>query len=603
MRILNFRIENFRNLHVVECNSVPDFMVICGANGCGKSALLEALMTAKERAGAYGNFRFDPRVVSADADKATIKVVLEFSEKERDFVKAKFGSECPEEDEIIIEILKGGSARAIKRSGPVSQLLGFYSRAIGSPGFFDYINAHRQMQKNELSTWDANFLSDDRAKETLALDQNKFRHTKQYLAGLKMGDLQVLQSSLRSGDPEYRDSLDEIRRFFNEFFSPMKFTDVYLDTSPFQFAISTSLGNIDIDDLSSGEKEIINIFIRFHQLKPKGAVILFDEADAHLHPDLDRRYLEVLKKLGEGNQILLTTHSPEMMMAAGSDALYTISKEPLPNGGNQLIRVTEEESLHNALSELMGSRGIISINQRIIFIEGQEASADREIYETFYPPIECNVSFVPAGNSLTVRSTSEKVNHLLTTATGFQHYFSIIDGDVERLTDDPTEGNRLFRLPVYHVENYLLDETVILQASQSILGSKCPFAKTEEITSELKELLFRDGHVKPYTRALLDAKIANSAKCAYDAVYKNPASPSVILEVPSFAEMETAARENLKKYIEADIWQSKCKGRELLKTYCGKHNMKYEHFKNVLISLMNSPPEGLSVIMRKILEQ
>jgi len=67
--------------------------------------------------------------------------------------------------------------------------------------------------------------------------------------------------------------------------------------------------------------------------------------------------------------------------------------------------------------------------------------------------------------------------------------------------------------------------------------------------------------------------------------------------------METAARENLKKYIEADIWQSKCKGRELLKTYCGKHNMKYEHFKNVLISLMNSPPEGLSVIMRKILEQ
>lgn len=105
-----------------------------------------------------------------------------------------------------------------------------------------------------------------------------------------MGDLQVLQSSLRSGDPKYRDSLDEIRRFFNEFFSPMKFTDVYLDTSPFQFAISTSLGNIDIDDLSSGEKEILNIFIRFHQLKPKGAVILFDEADAHLHPDLDRRF-------------------------------------------------------------------------------------------------------------------------------------------------------------------------------------------------------------------------------------------------------------------------------------------------------------------------
>jgi predicted ATPase len=578
-------------------------MVICGANGCGKSALLEALMTAKEHAGAYGNFAFDPRAVSADAEKATIKVVLKFSESEREFVKAKFESECPKVDEVVIEIQREGRARAIKRSGPVKQLLGYYSRSIGSPGFFDYINAHRRMQKNQLSTWDTNFLSDARAKETLALDQNKFQYTKQYLAGLKMSDLQVLQSSLRSGDPKNRDSLDEIRTFFNEFFPPMKFTDVYIDTSPFQFAISTPLGDIDIDDLSSGEKEIINIFIRFHQLKPKGAVILFDEVDAHLHPDLGRRYLEVLKKLGEGNQILLTTHSPEMMMAAGTDALYTILKEPLPDGGNQLIRVTEEESLHNALSELMGSRGIISINQRIIFIEGQEASADREIYEAFYPPSEYNVSFVPAGNSLTVRSISEKVNHLLTTATGFQHYFSIIDGDVERLTDDPTEGKRLFRLPVYHVENFLIDETVILHASQSLMGPNCPFTRHEEITAELKELLFSDVHVKPYTRALLDARIANAAKCAYDAVYRNAKDPNVIPGIPNFAEMEKTAKKNLQKYIESDVWRLKCKGRELLRAYCGRYNIKYEHFRNVLISLMNSSPEGLSGIMRKILGQ
>lgn len=603
MKILNFRIENFRNLRFAECNEVSDFMVICGANGCGKSALLEALMTAKEHAGAYGNFTFDPRVVSADADKATIKVVLTFSEKERDFVKTKFESECPEIDEVEIEIQRGGKARAIKRSRSVKQLLSYYSRSIGSPGFFDYINAHRRMPKKQLSTWDAKFLSDERAKETLAIDQNKFQYTKQYLAGLKIGDLQDLQTSLRKGNPKNKDSLEEIRKFFDDFFSPMKFKDVFIDRSPFQFAISTLLGDIDIDDLSSGEKEILNIFIRFHQLKPKGAVILFDEADAHLHPDLDRRYLHVIKRLGEGNQIILTTHSPEMMMAAGTESLYTILKEALPNNGNQLIRVTEEESLHNALSELMGSRGIISINQRIIFIEGQEASSDREIFEALYPPSEYNVSFIPAGNSLIVRNISEKVNHLLTTATGFQNYFSIIDGDVERLTDDPTEGKRLFRLPVYHVENFLLDETIILQASQSILGSKCPFSKQEEITSELKELLLSDAHLKPYTKALLDARISNLAKCAYDSVYENTENPCAIQKIPSFAEMEDITREKLKKHIESDVWRSKCKGRELLRAYCGKHNMKYEHFKNVMISLMKSPPEGLSIIMNKILEK
>jgi hypothetical protein len=34
----------------------------------------------------------------------------------------------------------------------------------------------------------------------------------------------------------------------------------------------------------------------------------------------------------------------------------------------------------------MGSRGIVSFNQRIVFIEGEDSSADREIYEAAYPP-------------------------------------------------------------------------------------------------------------------------------------------------------------------------------------------------------------------------
>lgn len=168
-------------------------------------------------------------------------------------------------------------------------------------------------------------------------------------------------------------------------------------------------GDIDIDDLSSGEKEILYTFIRFHQFKTKGAVILFDEADAHLHPDLETRYLQLLRELGQGNQLLITTHSPAMMMEAGTESLYTIRKHPPEDGGNQLVRVTRNEELHNVLSELMGSKGIVSFNERIVFIEGSEASADRAIYDAFYPPSKCNVSFVPAGDSSTVRGIADKV--------------------------------------------------------------------------------------------------------------------------------------------------------------------------------------------------
>jgi predicted ATPase len=601
MRFLSFCIKNFRNLRLAECSDIPDFMVICGGNGCGKSALLEALMTAKEYAGSYGNFKFDSRAVSADSRKATITMTLSFAENERRFVKEKFGSECPEADEVIIEIDKHGGARALKRSGATHQLLGYYSRALGSPGFFDYIGTYRQTQKSRLQTWDASYLSDDRAKQTLARDEQKFQLTKNYLVALKMGDLQELQTALLSGNPASRDSLKEIREFFNFFFAPMKFNDVFINKSPFEFAISTPVGDIDIDDLSSGEKEILNIFIRFHQLKPKGAVILFDEADAHLHPDLERRYLEVLRQLGAGNQLFLTTHSPEMMIAAGTDSLYTTLKEPPANGGNQLVRVTHSQDLHKVLSGLMGSRGIVSFNQRIVFIEGEDTSADRDVYEAAYPPSKYNVSFVPAGNSATVRRIAEQVNTLLTASIGFQQYFSIVDGDIERFESDPTEGSRLFRLPVYHVENLLINENEILEVTRSMMGSKCPYNTANEVGKDLQKLVLSDAHLKPYTRSLLDARLAKLARDAHDAVYKQKNALWQQPKIPEYSEIEEEAKRVLESALANDTWRSKCKGRDLLKTYCNQHGLKYEHFRNLLISRMETPPKALADIMNHIL--
>jgi predicted ATPase len=599
MRIVSFLIQNFRNLRRAECTDVPDMMIVCGGNGCGKSSLLEALMTAKEHAGAYGHFRFDPKSVSADAEKATIKVVVSFSDLEREFVKTTYNQECPEEDEIEIEILKGGSGRVLKRSGPTHQLFTYYSTAKGSPGFFDYITAHRQTQKQELANWDASFLSDDRAKQTLAGTQNKFQQTKQYLAGLKMRDLQELQRSLISGTEKASDSLADIRETFDRFFAPLKFKDVFLDRSPFGFVIETPSGEIDIDDLSSGEKEIFNIFVRFHQLKPQAAVILFDEADAHLHPDLERRYLRELKRVAEGNQIILTTHSPEMMIEAGSESLFTIHRRQTSSDDNQLRRVTPSDNLHGVLSELMGTRGLISFNQRVVFIEGEEASADREIYEALFPPSEYNISFVPAGNSSTVRKTAERVNALLTSAISFQNYFCIVDKDIERGEDDPTGGSRIFRLPVYHVENFLLDEELIFCITQQMLGSKCPYSSKEEVTLELERLVLMDQHLLPYSKAVLDAEIAKVAKQAHDAVWKRQFGV-VKIEVPGFDETKEKCKTALTAAIAEGTWRNDVKGRDLLKAYCSRVQLKYEHFRNSVIASLPAPPAALMEIIAKI---
>jgi hypothetical protein len=340
--------------------------------------------------------------------------------------------------------------------------------------------------------------------------------------------------------------------------------------------------------------------VRFHQLKPLGAVILFDEADAHLHPDLERRYLEVLRDISCENQVILTTHSPEMMIAAGSEALYTLLKEPPGDGCNQLVRVTATEELHEALSELMGSRGLVTFNQRVIFIEGQESSADRAIYEALYPPSEYNVSFVPAGNSGTVRAVAEKVNALLSEGTGFQQYYSIVDGDIERGEKDPTDGERLHRLPVYHVENFLLDPELILEVTRVLLREECPYESSSEVETKLREIVLSEDHVRPFAGALLEARVAGLAKQAADAVFRDEIAQFEV-DAVEFAAVEADARTLLTEAVEDGTWKRKCKGRALLRSYCGQHGIKYSHFRNLLIDRMESAPKGLRDIMDRIL--
>lgn len=602
MRITYFKIENFRNIRFAECRNVPDFMVICGGNGSGKTALLEALMTAKEHAGGYGQFKFDPRAVSSLSEKSTIQIELSFNEQEREFHNNEYGSECPNFDTIIVEILKGGRGRVTKRSNPTAKLLGYYGRSLGSPGFFDYFNAYRQVPKVDLSSWTANSLSEQVTKQTLARETNKFELTKRYLADLKMQDLQEIQTILHQGkELESQDSLHEIRMFFNDFFSPMKFNDVYINQAPFGFTIDTPMGEIDIDDLSSGEKEIFNTYIRFHQLKPFGSVILLDEADAHLHPDLERRYLEFLRTFSENNQLIITTHSPEMMIAAGSNSLYTIIKQQPTPGTNQLARVTKSEQLHNTLSELMGSRGLVSFNQRIIFIEGTESSADRYIYEALYPPSQFNISFVPAGNSSTVRGVAEKVNSLLEESSQFQFYYSIIDGDIDRPGKYQVSSEKLFQLPVYHVENFLLVPDVLFEATSEMLGNKCPYINPNDLVGALKNLILEDGHLMPYTKALLDSEIARRARQAYDVFYQGDLGSFPHSSV-EFADILPRAKRDLAASISDDTWMSKCKGRALLKSFCAANGLNYIHFRNLLTSKLDSPPDGLAQIMQKIFE-
>jgi predicted ATPase len=90
---------------------------------------------------------------------------------------------------------------------------------------------------------------------------------------------------------------------------------------------------IEIDNLSSGEKNLALTFLLIAQSVKTGGVVLFDEPELHLNPGVSRLVLEFLRSeyaLPKHIQFIICTHSPEIVSGAFSsdDCLLLHLKSP-----------------------------------------------------------------------------------------------------------------------------------------------------------------------------------------------------------------------------------------------------------------------------------
>jgi AAA15 family ATPase/GTPase len=54
-----------------------------------------------------------------------------------------------------------------------------------------------------------------------------------------------------------------------------------------------------IDTLSSGEKEVVNIVFDFILRNASDCIVMFDEPELHLHPELSYKLLQTLSSIGK----------------------------------------------------------------------------------------------------------------------------------------------------------------------------------------------------------------------------------------------------------------------------------------------------------------
>lgn len=104
-------------------------------------------------------------------------------------------------------------------------------------------------------------------------------------------------------------------------FSPIVlFLDIvkdFINDKTFQFnggdlVISNEHNSISYDGLSSGEKQLLILFIETLLQRKKPFVFLTDEPELSLHISWQRKIIPAIKKLNPNAQVIAATHSPEV---------------------------------------------------------------------------------------------------------------------------------------------------------------------------------------------------------------------------------------------------------------------------------------------------
>ncbi|MGL5277764.1 MAG: AAA family ATPase [Cetobacterium sp.] len=110
---------------------------------------------------------------------------------------------------------------------------------------------------------------------------------------------------------------------------------------------SNSTGEeFDINELSSGEKQLFVRTLAIKMLEPENSIILIDEPELSLHPKWQQKILEVYKKIGKNNQIIVATHSPHILGSVPKENLIILTRDE-----NGEIKALKDEELYSSLGQ------------------------------------------------------------------------------------------------------------------------------------------------------------------------------------------------------------------------------------------------------------
>ena len=680
MKITSLKIQNFRGIENFKANNLDDFVVIAGSNGCGKSTVLDALRLVKSTYVANDFSRWFSeigininrphnfsKVFRNPKKPLKIKAQIELSKLEVNFLienmanivlailinrdnkkaddtvtgdhpimpqglsRAKIASirtEAEHETLNAVKSLKNGPKfiAGLEMTSdptviPIDSVVASAAFTCFRPdilGEIEFHSAHRTFTRENVSNIRLNVIdrSEEKRNRFLFDIENKYKNTK-----TRLGE-EYVASVIKGEDPKDAPLQKSIMELFEQFIPGKQFLGIQIaDNNSMIFPVVLETGEIhDIDELSSGEKEIVYGYLEMRTGTPKGSIILIDEPELHLNPALVQGLPAFYKThLADSlnAQVWIVTHSDSILrqaVKAPNMAVYHMARAN-KTVKQQLVKIDNEDAVESAILDLVGDIAAYRPHAKIVLVEGnKDKRFDVEVIRRLFPDLAARGNFISAGNRRMTNGTRQRLNEILNETGVAGRVVSITDGDLTlEFTDEENEDNQ-FSWPVYEIENFLLEPSILSAALYTFLG-KNPFNSEKEIIETLrkfaKEQVLELAGIQ--VQSILNAEFGKSINIRHTKTdpsnilcKSSESSKKRISEIDVTPEridkMIAEYTERYKGYTVTKVFLKKFPGDRLIRALAGKFNLNGDHFRNACLDSAQSqklcPKE-----MKSVLEQ
>ena len=345
MKIKNLHIEEYNGLENLDINfesegKVLDLIVLAGINGSGKTRVLESIR--------YWFEMFRSKAVNVE---------LFYEENEREVLESLMNSEglTEIEKEMQKEIEYTDCLRNIKFYNYDYRHNKTENRNYNSKIISKSFEKLKIFPKLIYVPTEINFEEIKKAQTNLKkeyrfiniVDSYEIKDIPSYIA-TRISKVANEEENLTMGQVRKK-VFAEINGIFEILELDVKLSEISKDENSMPIFTDSSGKKFGINELSSGEKQLFLRTLAIKMLEPENSIIMIDEPELSLHPKWQQKIVDVYRKIGRNNQIILATHSPHILGSVEKENIILLEKNE-----NGIVEVKTRDEIGNSYGQTTG---------------------------------------------------------------------------------------------------------------------------------------------------------------------------------------------------------------------------------------------------------